>query len=197
MKKLALSTLSLVGLAVLAVPSHAAPPDLTGPQGQKCAMNSATDVGTGPGIQFGVMRGGPLAGSGRLICTIHLNNNITHNSPYLVPPAGPGQIAYTGSGVVVGGLTTISYYATAADDVSVCAEWHPSDPNVPTLYWVGGNTGAARFGHWSIDPTSICGVATSIQPNDPECRIWHTIDNLAGTPIAETWQDCEPYPPLI
>jgi hypothetical protein len=196
MKKLVLSTLSLVGLAMLAVPSHAAPPDLTGPQGQKCSMNSATDVGNEPGIQTGVMRGGPLVGTGTLICTIHLDNNITHNSPYLVAPAGPGQIAYTGSGVVVGGPTAISFHATAANIISVCAEWHPGGGGA-TLYWKGGNIAAAEFGYWSTDSGSKCGEATSVEPNDPECRIWKAIDNRAGTPIAETWQDCEPYDPII
>jgi hypothetical protein len=195
MKKLVLGAVVATALVGFAAPSHADP--LTDPQGQKCAMNSSTDVTREAGWQLGVVRGGPLAGpsgaSGTLKCSIHVNND-THS--------GAASVTLTGSTGPVSVIqpTEVNYQATAADDVSVCAEWVPAvAPPVGTgiLYWVSGNTTTGDLGHWSTDPNASCGVALSIEPNDPECSIWLAIDQRAGTNIAEIWQDCEPYSPII
>jgi hypothetical protein len=161
-----------------------APPG--GPAGQKCRFNSTTDVTREAGWQTGDIQAGPLVTGegGTLKCSIHVNNN-THAGAALVT-----ETAGAVGGVAVMEPRTLNYQATAADDVSLCTEW--DGPGGP-LYWRGGNAAAADLGAWSADANVACGVATTLEPNDPECSIWKAIDRRAGTNIAETWQDCEPY----
>jgi len=178
------------------------PPNIppTGPRlpcGQTCTFNSSTDVTKEAGWQVGVMRGGPLVTgeAGTLHCSIHVNNDL-HSGAELAS-ADYGTV---GDLVVVGALNDgdlLHYQATAADDVSLCSKWTPTDTTHETLYWVSGNTLTLSLGHWSTNPNASCGVATSIEPNDPECSIWLAIDQRLGTNIAEIWQDCEPYSPII
>ena len=191
MKKLAVFALSAASLGTAFVaPSHATPPPPGGPVGAKCAFNSTTDVTREAGWQIGHIRGGPLVTleNGTLECSIHVNNN-SHDG---------GSVA-SHSGTAIGGVVAVavpaplSYPATAADTVSLCTTWHGESG---TLYWRGGNTANGDLGAWETSPTS-CGEALSIEPNWPTCPIWLAIDQRAGTNIAEIWQDCEPYEPII
>lgn len=158
--------------------------------GNKCAFNSSTDVTREAGWQIGHIRGGPLVTgeNGTLVCEIHVNNN-THDGAAVFTTS----YTATGGAVVVGEPRVLNYPATAADTVSLCSEWHGEHG---TYYWRGGNTTTGDLGAWSTSPTS-CGEALSIEPNWPTCPIWLAIDQRAGTNIAEIWQDCEPYEPII
>jgi hypothetical protein len=185
MKKFALYAVAATALATCVTPSHAGPTDL--PIGQKCRFNSTTDVTREAGWQTGDINAGPLVtgATGTLVCSIHVNNN-THDGVALVTETADA----TGVAVVMA-PRTLNYQATAADDVALCTAWIPT-AGAP-LYWRGGNTATADLGSWETSPSTQCGVATSIEPNDPECSIWKAIDRRAGTNIAEIWQDCEPY----
>jgi hypothetical protein len=194
MKKLALSAIALTALCTAFVaPSHASPlPD--GPVGQKCTFNSATDVNAEAGHQVAVVKAGPLvtAEAGTLKCTVHVGNDLHSGAGTLL--AGP--TAATAGAVVVIPPTVASYAATAADDpIALCTEWDPVTG--PPLYWVSVPAPGTGFWTTNTDGQAHCGVALSIEPNDPECSIWLAIDKRAGTPIAETWQDCEGYQPII
>lgn len=189
MKKLALyAAAAMTAATAFTTPSNAGP--VAEPQGRKCAFNSATDVTREAGWQTGQIGAGPLVtgADGTLTCTLVVNGD-SHSNP---------NVRHTFSedaanGVVVREPTPFNYQATAADDISLCTKW---DPVVgPTLYWV--SVPAPGTGSWSTDPAAPCGVAVSIEPNDPTCRVWHSIDNRLGTNIAEIWQDCEGYPPII
>jgi hypothetical protein len=192
MKKLALYAVAATTMATaFAAPSHANPLP-TGPVGAKCRFNSTTDVTREAGWQTGAIEAGPLvvAESGTLKCSIHVNNN-THAGAAVVVETQ----ADTAGAVAVMAPRTLNYPATAADDISLCSEW---DGASGTLYWVGGNPAVPTdTGHWSTNSADSCGVALSIEPNDPECSIWLAIDQRLGTNIAEIWQDCEPYQPII
>jgi hypothetical protein len=190
MKKLVLGAVVATALATaFAAPSHADP--TTDPaQGQKCAFNSTTDVTREAGNQIGELRGGPLGSTvaGVLHCSIHVNNDV-HSGPASVTADSGAP-----SNVAVVAPRAISYAATAADDISLCTEFSTA---TTTYYYTSGNPTTGSLGTWSTDPNSSCGVALSIEPNDPECSIWLAIDQRAGTNIAEIWQDCEPYSPII
>ena len=178
--------LLMAGLATGAVLTAFTTPANAEPAGRKCAFNSATDVTTEAGKQAAVVNAGPLytGEAGTLVCTIIVNAN-SHTA------TGVTVTGAANNGVVVIGPTQRSYNATAADTVALCTKWVGST----TLYWVGGQP--PNLGHWTTDPNSPCGEAMSIEPNYPTCPVWLTIDKYAGTPIAETWQDCEPYEPII
>lgn len=188
MKKLAFyAAAATVAATAFASPSNAAPQD--GPVGRKCGFNSATDVTREAGWQTGVINAGPLVtlGAGTLTCNVVVNGG-THSSP----------AAFSASVDAVGVVAVmeprpLNYPATAADEVSLCSVW---DPVVgPTLYWV--SQAAPNLGYWDDDPSATCGASLSIEPNDPTCSIWLAIDQRAGTNIAEIWQDCEGYGPII
>ena len=184
MRKLVLAALAAGTVFTVVTPAHAADP-----VGRKCGFNSATDVASEAGWQTAVVNAGPLAtqAAGTLVCTIVVNSDShSASSPYAVSYVATG-------GVVVGAPTPLRYRATAADDVSLCTSWHPTSG--PALYWVSQN--APNLGYWTTDGNASCGVALSIEPNYPTCPLWLTVDKLAGTPIAEIWQDCEPYEPII
>jgi hypothetical protein len=160
-------------------------------EGRKCSFNSTTDVTREPGWQTGQISGGPFysGAAGSLRCSIHVNNDV-HNGAYALVLS-----ARASNGVVAIPPGPISFKATAADDVAVCTEWLPDFG--PAQYWVGGNPVAGNLGHWSTDPNSTCGIAVAVEPIDPECSIFKAVDNRLGTPLAEIWQDCGPYDPII
>jgi hypothetical protein len=182
--------LLLTTTAFFGVPAARATPIPDPAVGAKCHFHSVTDVTREAGWQIGAIGGGPIVGTqpGVLHCSIHVNNN-THNGSSSVkckvdPPSLVARCEEE----------EVNFQATAADDVSLCTEY---SVGATTYYWVSGNTTTGDLGHWDNDPNSSCGVALSIEPNDPECSIWLAIDERAGTNIAETWQDCEPYKPII
>jgi hypothetical protein len=184
-------TAVLAGALPGAAPSYAGPADL--PAGRKCAFSSTVDVTAPPGRQTGDINAGPLltAQAGTLVCSIHVDNN-THSGPAVV-----SEPVAAAAGAVVVMARTLNYQATAADTVSVCTQWVPDSG--PALYWVGRNVSVSNpfGGHWSTDPSDPCSVFGEEGPNEPECGIWLAIDKRAGTDIAGTWQDCEPYEPII
>lgn len=196
MRKLFIGALTVAALGTAFVtPSYAKTPTA----GAKCAFNSATDVSAEAGHQTGAWRAGVLITleAGRLHCSIHVNNN-THDGAPAADPSASIDYVSTGDAVVIETPAPLNYAATAADTVSACAEWYPANGD-PTLYWVSPNPLVPTDqGHWDTSATATCGEALSIEPNDPECRVWKSADNALGTTIIEdTWQDCEPYPPLI
>jgi len=192
MKKLVLGAAMLTAVAsAFTIPAHAAPPP-GGPVGSKCAFNSTTDVTREAGWQTGDLRGGPLVTgeAGTLRCRILVNGNTHSDTTHI-----RAEASYDATGgLVVAGAGTLNYQATAADTVALCAAWIGASG---TQYWVSGNPTTGDLGHWSTNVNDGCGEALSIEPNDPECSIWLAIDQRLGTPIAETWQDCEPYEPII
>jgi hypothetical protein len=193
MKKLALMAVAATSLATAFTGSSNAAPLPNGPEGAKCAFNSSTDVTREAGNQIGHWRAGPLVTgeAGTLHCTLLKNANTHDAASTSIVAHRQGDAV---NGVVVLAPEVLTYAATAADDISLCTKWVGASG---TLYWESGNTAAAQLGGWRTSPTSTCGVATSIEPNDPECSIWLAIDQRAGTDIAGTWQDCEPYDPII
>ena len=153
-------------------PAHADPADLADPQGRKCRFNSVTDVLAEAGHQTGEADGGPLVvlgvGAVPVTCTVFVN--------------GTPATSVSGSPVAAG---TIRYDAGAADSVSLC-----------TSVTYGGRT---RYWHgdgWEDSAGWGC-YATWESPNNSPCPVWLTVDKYAGTPLADTWQDCEPYEPLL
>lgn len=190
MKKLALFALAATALGTGFVsPADAAPPP-GGPVGRKCGMNSGTDVTREAGWQVGAINAGPLVTgeAGTLYCEIHVNNN-SHGGPWVVRESA----AAVGVAVVME-PRPMSYPATAADTVSLCTRWEGSTTG--TWYWRSGDARKGDLGSWERT-AGECGESLSIEPNDPTCSIWHSIDNRAGTNIAEIWQDCDGYPPII
>lgn len=192
MKKLALSAVAAMTVAAAFTSVSDAAPPAPGPQGRKCAMTSSTDVTREAGWQTGAISAGPLATgeSGTLHCKIVVNNGNAHNSPWVVH-----ETADASDGVVVMNPRALNYPATAADTTSLCTSWVGASG---TLYWVSANPLVPTSqGYWTADGTVKCGDALSIEPNDPECSIWLAIDTRLGTNIAEIWQDCEGYEPII
>jgi hypothetical protein len=183
MKKLVLAGLAAGALLT----SFVTPAQAADPEGGKCAFNSFTDVTTEAGKQAAVVRGGPLytGENGTLVCTIIVNAN-SHSV------AGKSVSGVASNGVAAIPPTQLQYNATAADTVALCTKWVGASG---TKYWVGAQP--PNLGHWSTNPNSPCGEALTIAPNYPTCPLWLTIDKYAGTPIAEIWQDCEPYEPII
>lgn len=96
--------------------------------------------------------------------------------------------------VAVVGPALVSYEATAADSVALCAIFQP-DFGVPE-WWDPGPLGG--LGAWRTTPVdpSRC-RSLQIEPNDPECPVSKAVDARLATPLADIWQDCQPYPPLI
>lgn len=187
MKKLVIAALALGAAAMLTTPATAA----QDPQGRKCGFNSATDVTTEPGVQTGAINAGPLVTfePGVLVCSVHVNNN-SHDGA--VATALPIPCVGVGAVNVCAGGGPIKYNATAADSVSLCTEF---DGASGTWYWSGGTIPGT--GTWSQDASSSCGQATTIDPNPQACPILLAIDQRLGTPLADTWQDCGPYSPII
>ncbi len=184
---------TITGLAVVALAgtfaatSSAVPPP-GGPVGRRCAFNSTTDLTREPGWQTGDINAGPLVTGepGTLICSIHVNNG-RHDAP-----GSATESVRDTAGVVVMAPRPLNYQATAADDVVMCSAWDPDGG--PTLYWVSQDF--PRTGYWTTDPASAC-YEFSWEAEDPFCPVWLAVDQRLGTNVAEIWQDCEGYEPII
>lgn len=191
MKKLALAGIVLGALvASVATPAANAADD---PQGGKCAFNSATDLTGEPGHQTAIVRGGPLVtfGPGTLVCTIQTNAS-THDAGGVAVPAGHSTAIAAGVNVSVLPPTSTSYPATALDKVFLCTSFVGDDG--VTLYYTAGTP----TGTWSTSASSDCGTAAiTIDPNPEACPFLLAVDARAHTELAKTWQDCEPYSPII
>jgi hypothetical protein len=160
------------------------------PVGRACAFNSVTDFSREAGWQVGDVNAGPLhtGAAGTLHCKI-VADDITHDATDV---RYDFAVTATADHVVVG-ASPVSYRATAADAISLCTSWDPVDG--PTLYYVARS--APELSYWTTDPDAWCSEWGPSDPNYPYCGIWLAIDSRAGTNIAEVWQDCEPYYPII
>ncbi len=85
----------------------------------------------------------------------------------------------------------------------LCAEF-TDDADGVTYYFDDTNSA------WSTSSTVDCGLAVSASTPDPSptdpvfdllnatvCPVLLAVDSRAGTPLAATWEDCEPYSPII
>jgi hypothetical protein len=180
--------------ATYCVSPAAPPPVAPNPCGRTCGFLSVTDPSREVGSQSGEIDAGPLSTGegGTLVCSIHVNNDLHSGAAAAVHEVS------TDVGVAVMAPRLLSYLATASDNVSLCTAWNPAG-SFETWYFVGSaSTTTGRFGDWTTNPDSSCGPALlTVTPNDPECGIWKAVDGRAGTNVAETWQDCEPYEPII
>jgi hypothetical protein len=157
-----------------------------GPAGRKCAFNFTTDITREAGWQTGDINAGPLVTgeAGTLYCSVVVNGETRVELPG----------STLGNAVAVLVPQPLSFQAAGADQVDICTRWEGANG---TLYWHGGDlTDATSPGWWDGNPGD-CYVPSDPGPNDPECGVWKAIDSRAGTNIAEIWQDCEPYGPII
>ena len=161
------------------------------PQGRKCRFVSNTDVTAEPQTQLGEADAGPLVlpAAGTLSCVIHVNG---------VPQLDGGTISAhsvdTGPVHVAAVAGVITYHANVTDVIDMCTV--VAYDNGPAIYWHPGPYPGT--GSWSTDSNpSRCGNAITIDPNPQVCPVLLAIDARLDTPLAETWQDCEPYSPII
>lgn len=168
------------------------PAQAVGPVGLMCDMAHVTDHTREAGWRTAVVTAGPVVATepGRLVCTVQVNS-ATHDGP----DSASGEVVcfITPEGVVCIYLDMVFFPATAADTVSLCTSWVPDGG--PTLYWAAGST--AGTGFWSTDPGTPCGEPISFDANPLACPALHSADYRVGTNLAEVWQDCEAYAPLI
>jgi hypothetical protein len=208
-KKLAFAALAL-GTAVSFATSGVASATTSDPgPGFLCGFSSVTDPNTEGGTtQVGEVDGGPLVliddagapGSGTLACTIQVGES-TH-----VGTDQAGASAH-GTGVVVLAPSLISYESPTGVSVYLCTSYIDDD-GVTVLYWNDSNDPTIQ-GSWSTDPNAACGLAIEAGGDDGDpvfdllnatvCPILLTLDNLTGNALhlAETWEDCEPFSPII
>jgi hypothetical protein len=171
-----------------AAPARATGPDPADPQGRKCGFASEVDLAAPPGRQIGAVYAGPLvvvtdAPTVTLTCTIVVNG---------VPAATVSGTAPGGPAGVVTAAGPVSYAASAADDVDICTS---VTDGARTRYWHPGYH--PWEGSWSTTPGPCWVPLPPDGPNWPECPALLAVDRYAGTTLAETWQDCEGYEPLL
>jgi hypothetical protein len=200
MKKTLLGVLALGAIvATSVIPAQAAPTDF--PIGRKCGFSSQTDVTAEAQTQSGVAYAGPLVSltPGTFACQIYVNG--------VAAPAGHAEAHTTATGpanvaVVAGAIT---YHSFVTDVVDECTLFHGD--NGTELWWhVAQDTTDVTGSKWEdannpatpLD-TSLCGAATTIDPNPEACPPLLTIDKALndGNLLSDTWQDCEPYGPII
>lgn len=191
-------------------PTQACPPqdfnpdcfDANEPQGQKCRANTSTDVTAEAQTQAGVIEIGPLvitsaSGSAAAWCQIYVDG-VAHPDTLL-------EATVTGAGTtyVAAGARTLSYGPVyIGTEISMCTF---ASYNGQTHYWRPGPPLPAtpQIGDWApVSPGfdyKLCAQSTQIDPNPPVCPILLTIDKYTNNAarLAETWQDCEPYSPII
>jgi hypothetical protein len=166
--------------------AHAAGLD---PQGGKCAFNSTTDVTAEAGYQIGDARFGPLVLSepGVVRCVVYVD--------YAVRLTVERHSTGAGAVEVAAGAEPIRYAGTAADEIDLCTVVHYDSG--ATMWWQPDLwTGAP--GRWRTDAVEPYLCATRIEiPDGVECSVLLAVDRRAGTSLADIWQDCEPYEPII
>jgi hypothetical protein len=132
-----------------------------------CKLVSATDLTSAAGWQVGTLAAVvPEAQPHTLDCAVYVNGVLQAYVPGITVATGAESVA-----VVAGPVT---FPATAADSITVCA--------------IFDGTVTAN------DCTTAGGGS---QPNDPECPLLLSVDSRLGTPLADVWQDCGPYAPII
>ena len=165
------------------------------PQGRRCRFVSNTDPTAETDTQVGEADAGPIVltdGPGTLSCAIYVNGAFsTQVASHSVGVNATAQVA-----AVAG---TISYHAIPSDVVAECTVITYDNGSV--VYWHAGAT--PGLGTW--DPAPIvpanCGQAITIDPNPEACPVLLAIDARTvplGVPsLADIWQDCGPYAPII
>ena len=135
------------------VPTAGADP-VPGPDGQRCFLLSATDLGPEPppDTQVGVLVAGPLNGTGTLTCSIQLGAAGTH--------AGANWVTVTATDDVVPGrildAELVSYPLPPNTAVYVCAQYTEGSS---TIYWNGTS--------WDDDVNSPCEQPVVVRADDP------------------------------
>ncbi len=173
-----------------AAAASAAPPEPgeTTLAGRTCAFSSVRDLDD-PGLQRAVVDGGPLATTrpGVLVCTIVVNTS-SHAATGV-------SVSAHGDTVVVVPPQQVDYRATAADTVDLCTKFVPDDGS-PTLYWTRSAGPYRLTGRWSTGPYAVCSRPLGGPPEGP-CPVLLALDARLPTSLAETWQDCQGYEPII
>jgi hypothetical protein len=150
-----------------------------------CQGVSVTDITREAGWQVGVVTGAvEKAVPGTLTCRIYVNGQPRVSVSSHTVGAGGVQVAVVAD--------EVAYPATAADSVTLCAIFQPGVQE----WWDPGPLGS--LGTWRttpVDPSRCRGL--QVEPNDPECPLLKSVDSRLRTDLAEIWQDCEPYSPII
>jgi hypothetical protein len=145
--------------------------------------------------QRGAAEVGPLAvvstDAVTVSCQIYVNG-IRQDKAHLDATVTGGGGAY-----VAAGAGPVEYHSFVTDITTMCTTAHY---NGADHYWHAYALGDPRVGYW--DETfnvDNCAKATVIDPNPEACPPLLTIDKATGNVghLAETWQDCEPYGPII
>lgn len=190
MKKI-LATAVAVGAVMTAftAPAHAADP-----QGRKCGFTSGTDVTAEPDTQSGVAHAGPLLfdGPGTLSCQMYVNGTLEARAD--------AHSADVAAGVSVAAVAKqIAFHSVPGDADAECTVYTYDDGRV--IYWHASSSPVG--GTW--DPAPIvpanCAQAITIDPNPEACPVLLAIDArtvpLGAPSLAQIWQDCDPYRPII
>jgi hypothetical protein len=206
-------TTLLAAVALLALTANTSPAlaeDTEPGPGFLCGFASVTDPNTEGGTtQVGEIDGGPIVVTdeglpveGYLLCSIQVGES-TH--------AGTDAAGATteGFGVVTLAPSVISYESPAGVPVYLCTEiWVQTGRGHVGWFWNDSNDPTVE-GSWSLDPNASCGLAIEAGGDDGDpafellnasvCPILLSADSLTGNTLrlAETWEDCEPYSPII
>jgi hypothetical protein len=194
MKKAFLSLLAVGAIVATAIPAHADPTQF--PIGRKCGFDSNTDVTAEAQTQTGVAYFGPLVAdaSGTVTCQIYVNG--------VSAGAAARVSSHTTVGNAAAGAGTITYHSNVTDVVDLCTTF-VTDGGAQFWYHPAKDTTDVLGSKWESGPvpadTSQCGSAITIDPNPEACPPLLTIDKAAndGNLLSNTWQDCEPYSPII
>ncbi len=157
-------------------------------------LASVTDVTAAPDTQLGVVTGAVVkTQAGTLKCEVWVNGAPKTDVRSHTIGTDPVHVA------VVAGQAT--YHAEPWDNVTICAiftydntgtsEWWAEDQGGPT------SIGKGSWQPMPVDPDRCALVRYSYDPNPLVCPVLLTIDSRLGTPLADIWQDCGPYSPLI
>lgn len=140
-------------LAGLAPPATAYPPNATD---QGCTLVTASDPNTGPGVQTGVLQGGPIRQDGTLTCTVKVGVS-THagTTPNYASASATGT-----NGVTVLPFAVVSFTAFPDTPVYVCEQFR-AQPEDVTYYWDDAS------GSWTTQSTASCALAIAWGTTDP------------------------------
>jgi hypothetical protein len=157
------------------------------PQGRPCAFTATTDRLAEAQTQTGEVDAGPLvtAEPGTLGCQVYVNG--------VAAPTGSAwaHSVAVGAGHLATLAATIAFRATIYDDVALCTTWSPDAGGVA---WFDEATATWQRG--PLDP-GRCAPQVAVDLNPQACPPLLAVDRVAGTPLADVWQGCEPYAPLI
>ena len=153
-----------------------------------CQLASTTDL-TLPSHQVGVVTGAVVKSRpGTLRCEVRVNGVAAGSAGEHTVGAGTAHVA-----VVAGALR---YFALPSDYVTVCAKFDPDNGEVE--WWeVGSTLGQGSWQPLPVDPSKCALVTEGFDMNAAVCPVLLAIDARLATPLADIWQDCEPYSRII